>query len=351
MGGNAFATKYEVKRMTREQYLKLITKYGLENKVVKSFKDKQDYGDIDVICNGPEEKYNILLRLKNKYGLTTVDTSCGSHLFKDDEVGYFQVDFILPGDAPVEYTRFYYNYKLGIILGMVVAKYGYRLKDDGLYKRTWLRNGTRRDIFITNDVETVLNYLGLPYPVPEFEDEYASYDYVASSDYFCPSIISVSELSFKTAKRIREMDFFGRFKAYLEERKSTIKYNRRTNLDKVDKGLWYHEYKRWVVEDKSRRYINNRVKFHKVDAIHRRLLNKLDIFKDNGVELSPERLGRIIDRAKVYLRQLEGYSDHRGRKVKGRNITKSQLNDYLTSCILSELGHKYGVVMEGNHKQ
>lgn len=127
MGGNIFKTE----RMSRQEYedtcifISKILK-GLNHGFPNSFLDKQDFGDIDIICSDTD---SVKTQLYETGCITDFD---GNSLLIDYKGRMIQVDLIQSDNVP--YTLNYYSYGMfGAMIGKLFRTQGFKLNDIGLF--------------------------------------------------------------------------------------------------------------------------------------------------------------------------------------------------------------------------
>ena len=150
MGGNIFKTE----RMTRQEYEEacvFISKLlkGLNYGFPDSFLDKQDFGDIDIICSDTD---SVKARFNEAERIVEVN---GASLLIDYKGRMIQVDLIQSDNVP--YTLNYYSYGMfGAMIGKLFRVQGFKLNDIGLF---YIYNGN--DVLVTSDWSKILRVLGI----------------------------------------------------------------------------------------------------------------------------------------------------------------------------------------------
>lgn len=150
MGGNLFKTE----RMTRQEYeeaclfVSNILK-GLNYGFPDSFLDKQDFGDIDIICSNTDSAKELF----NRAGC--VADINGRSLLINYKGKMIQVDLIESNNIP--YALSYYSYGMfGAIVGKIFKSEEFKLNDIGLF---YVYNGN--DVFVTSDWLKILRVIGI----------------------------------------------------------------------------------------------------------------------------------------------------------------------------------------------
>lgn len=167
MGGNSIVNS---RRVSKEEYYMLWLEikqeldknpYNLKSMLVKSYRDKKDHGDIDIIvesipywnwinhiqyCFKPEHFYN------NKKNF--------SFSYKG-----VQIDLIFADPDLLDMHDFFYSYNdLGLILGKMCYGIGCTLGYDGLRKKIYSKDGQKLgEYLITKKPNEICKFLGIEY--------------------------------------------------------------------------------------------------------------------------------------------------------------------------------------------
>ena len=217
MGGNALAY-YGARRFNKEEYGTISTEVLTKlRKVVPKeillpipyYFSKESFGDLDLLCLplSPEDYSNIIKALGSDIYVRNSEVI--SILYKE-----LQVDII---PMPNQYLTSSYNYysfnDLGNLLGRIFHKMGLKYGHKGLTLP--LREGTHKfdEIMITQDIEKILNFIGLDYePFRDgFETMEDIFEYVESSFFFTPSIFSYENLNSVNRIRNRKRETYTKF--------------------------------------------------------------------------------------------------------------------------------------------
>lgn len=150
MGGNIFKTE----RMSGQEYEDACLFISKSLKHVSyafpdSFLDKEDFGDIDIICSNPDTVRTQL------YNIGCVTNFNDGSLLINHKGKEIQVDFIKSCNVP--YATSYYSYGMfGAMIGKLLKSQGFKLNDIGLF---YIYNGN--DVFVTSDWSKILRVLGI----------------------------------------------------------------------------------------------------------------------------------------------------------------------------------------------
>ena len=210
MGGNIFKTE----RMTRQEYEEacvFISKLlkGLNHGFPDSFLDKQDFGDIDIICSDTD---SVKARFNEAERIVEVN---GASLLIDYKGRMIQVDLIQSDNVP--YTLNYYSYGMfGAMIGKLFRTQGFKLNDIGLF---YIYNGN--DVLVTSDWSKILRVLGIFRCKFTIEEE--AFLAIANSGQFKKSIFT--DLPEKKLAKAMQRPMYSRLLEYIKDcpdRKSPV---------------------------------------------------------------------------------------------------------------------------------
>lgn len=230
MGGNALKD-FGVERLNKEDFSSLqeYIKRDLDHvgfhlddiHFIKSYKDKEDFGDMDIIIN---RGYGAGTETLVEYleGKTYVKNShCYSVLYKW-KGKKFQVDFITEECENFKFASHYFDYNdLGNLIGRIAHKAGFKFGHDGLWYV--VRDGDYKvgDICLTKDFKEAIEFLGLSWVNYEygFTSLESIFKFVSSSPFFDPSSYSLENRSHNARIRDKKRPTYRAFLKWLEESK------------------------------------------------------------------------------------------------------------------------------------
>ena len=207
MGGKLFNTE----RISRQEYEEACifiskTLKGLNHAFPNSFLDKQDFGDIDIICYSAG---HVKQRL-NEAGCI-VDIS-GASVLINHKGKLIQVDLIQSNNVP--YALNYYSYGiLGAMVGKLFKPEGFKLNDIGLF---YIYNGN--DVFVTSDWQRILRVVGI-YGY-KFTTEEEAFLAITNSGKFKKGIFT--DLPEKKLAKAMKRPMYSRFLEYIKDRPDRI---------------------------------------------------------------------------------------------------------------------------------
>jgi hypothetical protein len=232
MGGNAIE---KARRVSKQEYEKIIAHIegqgfyttlisGYKNfygKVVKSYRNKEDFGDIDVVIDDRVDIVPIFAHFRPK------KCAVNGHVMSFSYDG-IQVDFIRVPAKDIRSTLDYFAYNdLGNLLGKIARGLGLKYGSKGLiYQYKDEREGVIEDIIVTKELTEILTHLGLDPKRYEqgFDNLEDIFEYVASSKHFDPYLYSLSEARQKDRNRDSKRKTYIAFLEWIGQRKFPIRH-------------------------------------------------------------------------------------------------------------------------------
>ena len=231
MGGNLF----KLGRLPKEKYLDierelriyLDQKFGDQYRIPRYFKDKADFGDVDIILSHailknktwPEIKEEIIEDLQLKKYQTT--GTLFSTVYRN-----FQVDYFLRSVKYFDSTYYFLSFNdLGNLIGKIYRRFNLKYGEEGLvYVFRRANQHYKKDIPVSLNFKKIYQFLKLDNQKWEegFNSRKEMFDWIVASPYF--SIQPYTKLSKKSEKRAKERTTMKRFLAYLEEKNIKQEY-------------------------------------------------------------------------------------------------------------------------------
>jgi hypothetical protein len=221
MGGNAIKS---AKRLTKAQFdqywdeLKVIfPEFKMER--VAAFRQKQDFGDIDIVVEirpDVDQKAVVFQRL----GASIEHYNNGpffSFLYKDA-----QVDFIFMSASTYQSALNYFAYNdVGNFIGRVARTLGFKYGHDGFFYEEHLDDHYKISVFVSDDMEKVLTFLGYDYHAWKngFDTVEEILAYGASSTYFNALYFSLEEQNNVDRVRNKKRKMYQFMLKYIEDQK------------------------------------------------------------------------------------------------------------------------------------
>ena len=217
MGGNAIP---KARRVPKEEYDAIIAhvvgttyyvmrnditeihlgdRIGIRGEIVKSYHQKEDFGDIDVVIDDRVDIVDLFAHFRPKK--CAVNGNVMSIAYDS-----IQIDFIRTPKEYIQTTLDYFAYNdLGNLLGKIARAVGLKYGNKGLiYQYKDDKGNVIEDIQVTAKLEEIIPALGLDYKRYEqgFDTMEDIFKFVASSLYFNPEMYALENAT--TANRIRD---------------------------------------------------------------------------------------------------------------------------------------------------
>jgi hypothetical protein len=243
MGGNLFSSK----RINQEEYntlsaevLEIIKNKGHAHSHVAiphTFKDKKDYGDIDVCLEIPKFTTNEIMSM---FSIPREDISWNSSVaslkYKD-----FQIDLCF---FPSEDLQSAINYMqfgdLSNMVGVICSQaLGMRYTHRGLVAPIRLKKEDMLgEVVICRDIERIFDFIDLDYYQWDkgFNNENETFEWISRSKYFNKKYFAFDELNHQNRTRNRKRAMYSRFVTWLEDKTFENNYESDSH-NKVD-HIW-----------------------------------------------------------------------------------------------------------------
>lgn len=249
MGGRAFLEQgVETRRVDREEYFRiwdelfpvLSDTFGIWVDIPASLRNKQSFGDIDIIVTSSHNIENWEEYLQTTFGPTTTFHNTNVHSFVYDN---FQVDIVVVPSEQWFSARSYYSWNdLGNLIGRIAHKMGLKYGHDGL---SMVYREDTHQIFEHNlldgdDPVSHLEFfalLGLDKNVYDdgFDQPEDLYEFIAQSKYFNPEMFAYEDLNHTNRTRNRKRPIYAGFLQWIDEQKASgrhfIEYQWREKKD------------------------------------------------------------------------------------------------------------------------
>lgn len=233
MGGNAFtsgSTPLQTPRMPphlyfrlRDQYLALLSTLYAQVATPIEAPSKISYGDIDILVSQPKSASHSTeclaktLHAERKLVPSGSATSSFALPYPDFPDNYVQLDVHLCPPSAFHWEVFQQSHgDLWSLLGTTIRPFGLTANDTGLHLRIAEIEGLNRKrslVFLTNEPDVVLHFLGLDletYGRP-FESVEAMYEYVCGCRFFRGETYIRSDLKANDRKRMAQRELYRRF--------------------------------------------------------------------------------------------------------------------------------------------
>ena len=227
MGGNALKnTKTE--RVAADRYRRLcdeinhnpiLTLRGFVTVVIPAYRNKKDFGDMDVLVCGPMQ--NLIETIKEAFSPNEIvnNGDCVSFDYKG-----VQIDFIKTTQEKRGFNVAYFSYNdLGNFMGRTAHRLGFKYGHDGLwYALRDDEHETRlvKEILVTDTRVSAFEFLGYDFfrwcdGFDELED---IFEFAASSEYFDPKQFLLANRSYAGRVRDKKRDSYTRMLEWIRAR-------------------------------------------------------------------------------------------------------------------------------------
>jgi len=246
MGGNAL--NFKTRRVNKDEYFLLYGEIkeklnsltffkvhsGLNPKILKTvqmdllpaYTDKEDYGDMDILCTDelfPRENNNRQL-LKNELHrlFNYKDIYCNTDVWSFDYKD-FQIDLIFMRLKNYYTALTYYSYNdLGNLMGRVANKMGVKYGHEGLRKKLYSEDRSRPllEINLTQDNAKIFDFLGYDYSLWQkgFKKLEDIFEFAVSTKYFTKDLFRLENLDHENRTRNRKRKTYMSFLEWLDKK-------------------------------------------------------------------------------------------------------------------------------------
>jgi hypothetical protein len=218
MGGNAIEN---ARRIPRDEYFVICEELQahfpeLKMKAVKAFRQKKDFGDIDIVVE-IQPGLDIPKLVKERLQPSKV---FHNNMFFSFEYKGVQVDFISMSKDEFVSTWAYFAWNdLGNFIGRTARSLNFKYGHEGLVYELRLGDHYKNSIVISRDTKQILEFLGYNYDswLVGFETEEEIFGYAASSPYFNPSYFTLEEQSHNDRVRNKKRKMYQKMLTYITE--------------------------------------------------------------------------------------------------------------------------------------
>jgi len=237
MGGKALKKLgIETIRLNKEDYdrtvnnlFKYLYKLFPKSKfhVVRSFKEKKDFGDVDIIVTKYKDMPSSAELVKHEFMLNTKGYIKNGNV-TSFEYENFQIDLIFTSEKNFETTKDFMDFDpCGNLMGKISHKFGVKYGNAGL---TYPYRGNSgmiiKDIIISKDSKRIFEFLGMNYEqyLQEFDTKKEIFDYIINSKYFNFDIFKFENLNHIDKKRNSKRPTYNEFPEYVNNIKHKSSY-------------------------------------------------------------------------------------------------------------------------------
>lgn len=220
MGGTAFVAKYGLssERMDVNTYYTVLNKVlkqlgNVIHEVIPHVREKQDFGDIDILVLG----HDAIAKINERFSeYKIIDAGDGVSVLFEDK---YQIDFIKTQPHEIDQTITYFGYNdFGNLIGRMAKKFDLKYAHNGLFYRYRDGNHYKKDVLLTYDHLIIFDILKLDVNtfLKGFDTFNDMFDFVSSSPYFNKSIYLFDNLNNKNRVRDRKRKTYHAFLKYCE---------------------------------------------------------------------------------------------------------------------------------------
>lgn len=238
MGGNALKN-YNTRRLPAKEYFDLANEFSekffkifnFDINLIKSYKEKETFGDADFLVLRELLPSNWIDILRKYFNLKDEQYSKNGNVIS---IGYrnFQIDLIVTPKSHYDFSYFYFCYNdFGNFIGRIGHKLGIKIGIDGIsisVRSNVNKDRILKDILLTTDKDYVFEILGLKKEL-WYSDGFNTlediFEYIATSKYFDPEIFYLVNRSNETRKRDMKRFSYSALIKWLETTKPKANYS------------------------------------------------------------------------------------------------------------------------------
>lgn len=224
MGGKALKN-VDLIRLSKDDFYifqdELIKKLEKLEKLIipiKAYKNKEDFGDIDILISKPKLEFEELKSFLIQNFNTKEIVKNGDII--SFEYKNFQVDLIFEEIENIEIAEFYYSYNdLNNLTGKIAYAFGLKFGFTGLYYPLRTEHGNiSKEILLTKQPNIIYEFLGYDFKIYQngFNSLEDIFNFVVSSPFFSPQIFIKDEKSQIDKVRERKRKTYASFLDWLE---------------------------------------------------------------------------------------------------------------------------------------
>lgn len=235
MGGkalkNAYTRRYnaiEFKNLVEEILPVIRKEFNTEAEVIVAYKNKESFGDIDILIKNNSTDVNIILEnIERIFNPTQIhrNTDCISFDYKE-----IQIDFILTTPENWEISQIFFSYNdLGNLQGKIAHRFGLKYGYDGLKIAYYTKDDKIKkldNIYISRDARKIFQFLGFDYDryLLGFDNLNDIFDYVIDSKYFDPEVFKMEHLNNIDRSRNKKRANYQIFLDYIKDKSAKTKW-------------------------------------------------------------------------------------------------------------------------------
>lgn len=294
MGGNIFVNSHTTRRLEKEEYnsyvkevldLLLSVNSSLSLHVTRAIRSKEDFGDLDIVVKGRNERSLIEDSLGRLGYPLSKNGDVTSFLYID-----FQVDLIFTNESHYKYSCHYFDWNdLGNLVGRMSKQFGFKHGHNGLYYV--LRDDDRviKEFLLSTEYLDIINILSLDkFKFKSGFDAYEElFDFIIASPYFNSDSFKLENLNNINRVRDRKRKTYNMFLKYIESKNIEGKGTSKLSYEEKESFVLnkFPHIRHEVQELKDKVKLGNKVK----ERINGRII--MSLFKD----IDGKTVGKYID--------------------------------------------------------
>jgi hypothetical protein len=222
MGGNAIKSAQRINKATFDQYWIELCEIFPELRMERtlSYRQKEDFGDIDIVVQASLEEYaGIRGMVRDRIGAFGKLEEYDNGPFYSFLYKTAQVDFIFHRVQDFEIALHYYSWNdVCNFIGRVSRSLDFKFGHDGLWYDQHLDDHYKISVFVSNDIEKILTFLGYDYErwLKGFDTIEDILAYGASSTYFNALYFSLEEQNNVDRVRNKKRKMYQNMLKYIE---------------------------------------------------------------------------------------------------------------------------------------
>lgn len=225
MGGNAIKSSQRLSKKEFDQYSSEIVALFPELKmhITKSYRQKQDFGDIDIVV---QKISNLDIKQLVKDRVNPSEYYDNGPFFSFLYTDVAQVDFILMPECDFETCCHYTNWNdISNFIGRTARSLNFKLGHDGLSYDKHLSNHKKISVIVSKDIETILGFLGYDYDryMRGFDTEDEICEFAINSPLFNSLYFELEHQNNTDRVRNKKRKMYQKILKYIEEKKITPK--------------------------------------------------------------------------------------------------------------------------------
>ena len=200
-----------------------------EVKEIKPYRNKKDFGDIDILINSTNLVSNWVDILKKAFNSKGVIPNGDVVTF---EINGYQVDIIKAPAHEFDAAYFYFGgygsggVDFGNFAGKIARRLGCKLGHDGLFYRYIIGDQLVKYIHLTSNPKSICGFLDIDFETYSngFNDMTDAFELISTSQYFDPTIFAFEEMNSIARIRDKKRTSYHAFLDWIEANKDQFPF-------------------------------------------------------------------------------------------------------------------------------